>query len=203
MLKVETWPIEKLIPYARNPRINDSAVPKLAGLIKEFGFKVPLVIKSDGEIIDGHERYKAAQLLGLKEVPVTIADEWTPTQVKAFRLAVNKSAEWAQWDNELLNLELEELKKDNFDLGLIDFEDKDFGDINKFEPELESDSESYEDPNKELKDFEKSDEELLGQNKLIIVYKTNEEMFIRKLLHLESNEKISMLYNAFDLAKKY
>jgi ParB-like chromosome segregation protein Spo0J len=118
-MQVEYWDIEKLIPYARNPRKNDDAVPKMAGVIKEFGFKVPIVIKSDGSVIDGHLRLKAAQMLGMEQVPVVLADEWTPAQVKAFRLAVNRSAEWAEWDNELLKLELEDLKLENFNLELI------------------------------------------------------------------------------------
>ena len=122
-MKVEYWDIDRLIPYSRNPRKNDEAVPKMAGLIKEFGFKVPVVIRSDGSVIDGHLRLKAAQKLGMKEVPVVLADEWTPAQVKAFRLAVNRSAEWAEWDDELLKLELDDLKLEDFDLELIGFED--------------------------------------------------------------------------------
>jgi len=118
-LKIEQWPIEKLTPYARNPRKNDEAVPKMAGLIREFGFKVPVVVRSDGEVVDGHLRLKAARHLGLETVPVVLADEWTPAQVKAFRLAVNKSAEWAEWDDELLALEVEDLKDAGFDLELI------------------------------------------------------------------------------------
>ena len=122
-LKIEQWPIEKLTPYARNPRKNDEAVPKMAGLIREFGFKVPVVVRSDGEVVDGHLRLKAARHLGMETVPVVLADEWTPAQVKAFRLAVNKSAEWADWDEALLELELEDLKAEDFDLGLIGFDD--------------------------------------------------------------------------------
>jgi len=130
-MQVEYWDVDKLIPYARNPRKNDAAVPKMAGLIKEFGFKVPIVIRSDGSVIDGHLRLKAAQMLGMKQVPVVLADEWTPAQVKAFRLAVNKSAEWADWDEELLKHELEDLKLEDFNLDLIGFEDVE--DVN-FEP---------------------------------------------------------------------
>ena len=122
-MQIEYWDIDKLIPYARNPRKNDDAVPRMAGLIKEFGFKVPIVAKSDGSVIDGHLRLKAAQKLKLKQVPVVLADEWTEAQVKAFRLAVNKSAEWADWDEDLLKLELDELRLEDFDLDLIGFED--------------------------------------------------------------------------------
>lgn len=122
-LKIEQWPIERLVPYCRNPRRNDDAVPKMAGLIKEFGFKVPIVARSDGEVVDGHLRLKAAQFLKMETVPVVLADDWTPAQVKAFRLAVNKSAEWAEWDEELLALEIEDLKLEDFDLELIGFEE--------------------------------------------------------------------------------
>lgn len=127
-LKIEQWPIEKLTPYARNPRKNDEAVPKMAGLIREFGFKVPIVARSDGTVIDGHLRLKAASHLGMPQVPVVLADEWTEAQVKAFRLAVNKSAEWADWDEGLLVLELEDLKADDFDLELIGFDGLGVGD---------------------------------------------------------------------------
>lgn len=122
-MQIEYWDIERLTPYARNPRRNDAAVPKMAGLIREFGFKVPVIVRSSGEVIDGHLRLKAAWSLGMTQIPVVIADEWSEAQVKAFRLAVNKSAEWAEWDEELLKLELEDLKMEDFDLDLIDFGD--------------------------------------------------------------------------------
>ncbi len=121
-LKIEEWNVEKLIPYARNPRRNDAAVPKMAALIKEYGFKVPVVARSDGSLIDGHLRLKAAQALGMQTVPVVLADDWTEQQVKAFRIAVNRSAELAEWDREYLRLELEELKAEDFDLGLTGFD---------------------------------------------------------------------------------
>lgn len=120
---VEYRKTDSLIPYARNPRKNDDAAQKLAGVIAEFGFTVPVIIRSNGEIIDGHARLKAAQILKLDEVPVIVNDEWTEAQAKAFRLAVNKSAEWAEWDDELLKLELDELKLEDFDLELIGFDD--------------------------------------------------------------------------------
>ena len=121
-LKIEYWDIEKLIPYSRNPRRNDEAVPRMAGLIREFGFRVPVIIRSTGEVIDGHLRLKAAWSLGMTQVPVVIADDWSEAQVKAFRLAVNRSAEWAQWDDDLLKLELDDLKLADFDLDLIGFD---------------------------------------------------------------------------------
>lgn len=107
-----------LIHYARNPRRNDSQVDRMVGAIKEFGFKVPILAKSDGTVIDGHLRLKAAAKMGLADVPVIYADDLSDAQVKAFRILANKSVEWAEWDDELLKLELEELNEIGFDLEL-------------------------------------------------------------------------------------
>jgi len=85
---IESWPIDRLIEYARNPRKNDSAVDRMCASIREFGFKIPILARSDGEVVDGHLRLKAARKLGITEVPVMLCDEWTPAQVKAFRLMV-------------------------------------------------------------------------------------------------------------------
>jgi DNA modification methylase len=120
-LKFETWPIDRLIEYSRNPRKNDHAVDKIAGAIKEFGFRVPVVAKSDGLVVDGHLRLKAAKKLGLTEVPVILADDMTEAQIKAFRISVNRMAEFAEWDNELLALEFAELTDMGFDLDLTGF----------------------------------------------------------------------------------
>ncbi len=109
--------IDELKPYNRNPRKNDGAVDAVAASIKEFGFKIPIVIDTDGEIIAGHTRFKAAKKLGLKEVPCIIADDLTPDQIKAFRLADNKTAELADWDFELLQLELSDIQLDMTDFG--------------------------------------------------------------------------------------
>lgn len=118
-LKVETWPIERLVEYARNPRKNDEQVERMKAAIKEFGFRIPVVAKSDGTLVDGHLRLKAARALGLTEIPVALADELTDTQVKAFRLLANQSANWAEWDYDLLKLEMQELEAENFDVSMI------------------------------------------------------------------------------------
>lgn len=122
MLQHETWPIDKLIEYVRNPRKNDHAVDRVAAAIREFGFRVPVVAKSDGTVVDGHLRLKAAKKLGLTEVPVVLADDMTDLQIKAFRLSVNKMAELAEWDDELLAIELHELNAADFDMALLGFE---------------------------------------------------------------------------------
>lgn len=145
-LKVEQWPIEKLIPYARNPRKNDAQVDRMVSAIKEFGFRIPVVAKSDGSVVDGHLRLKAAQKLGLKEVPVALADELTDAQVKAFRLLANKSANWAEWDDELLKLELEELKGLDYDLQLTGFDMGELAEIEGLDlPDIEESDGKYTD----------------------------------------------------------
>ncbi len=105
-------PLNQVKPYGRNPRKNDKAAVAVAESIKQYGFLVPLVISADREIITGHTRYKAAQALGLKTVPCVIADELTEEQVKAFRLVDNKVGEIAEWDVELLPLELADIAAD-------------------------------------------------------------------------------------------
>lgn len=118
-MKVINKLLTNLKPYEKNPRRNDEAVPAVVASIREFGFKVPIVIDSNGVIIAGHTRYKAAQELGLDNVPCIVADDLTPEKIKAFRLADNKTGELAEWDFALLSDELEELAALNFDM--LDF----------------------------------------------------------------------------------
>ena len=121
MQHLESWPTDSLIEYARNPRKNDHAVDRVAAAIREFGFRVPILAKSDKTIVDGHLRLKAAKKLGLEEVPVLLCDDMTDIQVRAFRLSVNKVSEFADWDSEMLRVELDELVKDGFDIELTGF----------------------------------------------------------------------------------
>lgn len=120
-MKIIDKKLAELTPYANNPRLNDGAVDAVAASIKAFGFKVPLVVTADGVIVAGHTRLKAAQKLGLKTVPCIVADDLTPEQIKAFRLADNKVGELAQWDFEKLDLELEEL---DFDMTPFGFDNE-------------------------------------------------------------------------------
>ena len=119
---IELWPVGKLVPYIRNPRKNDSALARMVSSLTEFGFKIPMLVRSDGEIVDGHLRLKAALKLGMTEVPIIRCDEWSAAQVKAFRLLVNRSATWAEWDEELLALEFGELAALNFEPTLTGFD---------------------------------------------------------------------------------
>jgi DNA modification methylase len=120
--QIEIWRIERLVEYARNPRKNDSAVDRMCSSIREFGFKIPCLVRSNGEVVDGHLRLKAARKLGITEIPVILCDEWTPAQVKAFRLMVNRSVTWADWDEELLAQELQEIQEMDFDLSFTGFD---------------------------------------------------------------------------------
>ena len=121
-MQIEQWPVSRLIPYVNNPRKNDHAVERMSAVIKEFGFRIPVVARSGGDLGDGHLRLKAALALGLETVPVLLADDMSPDQVKAFRLLVNRSATWASFDEELLAKEIEELMLSGFDITFTGFE---------------------------------------------------------------------------------
>lgn len=113
-------PVDDLIPYENNPRLNDEAVDAVAASIREFGFKVPIVVDKNNVIVCGHTRMKAAVLLGLDTVPAIRADDLTDEQVKAFRLADNKTAELADWDFDALSKELQGLSIDMADFGFAE-----------------------------------------------------------------------------------
>lgn len=137
-MEIKDVKITDLKPYEKNPRMNDNAVPYVANSIKEFGFKVPIIIDKKNVIVAGHTRYKAAQQLGLETVPCIIADDLTPKQIKAFRLADNKTAEKAEWETEFLSDELKELL--DVDMGAFGFEDV----LDDLEEELEAQEDDYE-----------------------------------------------------------
>ncbi|WCR07671.1 DNA modification methylase [Paracoccus fistulariae] len=134
-LQLEQWPIGRLVEYERNPRKNDDVVDRMAQAIVEFGFRIPIVARSDGLVVDGHLRLKAARLLGLDTVPVVLADELSETQIKAFRLLANQSANWAEWDELLLSAELQDLLADDYDLSLVGFSDGELDKLLAFDPD--------------------------------------------------------------------
>lgn len=121
-MKIEMWPTEKPVPYEKNPRRNDAAVKYVANSIEQFGFRVPIIVDSEGVIIAGHTRLKAAKKLKLKEVPVHVAGDLDATQAKALRLADNKVSERAEWDNETLLQEIVDLRELGMDEALLGFE---------------------------------------------------------------------------------
>ena len=126
MLNIINLDINKLIPYINNPRNNENAIDKVASSISEFGFKNPIVIDKNNVIINGHTRLLASKKLGLKEVPVIVADDLSEAQVKAFRIADNKTSEYATWDKELLRVELDMLEEMNFNLEDVNIDYSDF-----------------------------------------------------------------------------
>jgi hypothetical protein len=123
-MKILLRSLNDIKPYDKNPRINDDAVDAVARSIKEFGFRQPIVIDADDVIICGHTRYKAALRLGLERVPVHVATDLTQEQIKAYRIADNKTAELAEWNLELLPIEIAELQACNYDLGLLGFDEE-------------------------------------------------------------------------------
>ena len=120
-IQIREIDVQSIKPYKNNPRRNDLAVKKVAESIRQFGFKVPIVLDKHYEIVAGHTRLKAAMELGLETVPCIIADDLTESQIKAFRLADNKTAELAEWDLDLLSEELAELSQLNLDFSMADF----------------------------------------------------------------------------------
>ncbi|MEQ8790104.1 MAG: DNA modification methylase [Pirellulaceae bacterium] len=121
-MKIELWPLSRVKPYPNNPRINDEAVDAVAASLREFGFRQPIVVDTEGVIICGHTRWKAAQKLGLEKIPVHVAKDLTAEQIKAYRIADNQTASLAEWDYDLLPIELGELQAANYDLGLLGFD---------------------------------------------------------------------------------
>jgi DNA modification methylase len=117
-MKIESRPITGLRPYENNPRMNDDAVEAVAESIRQFGFRQPIVVDAEGVIVIGHTRWRAAQSLGLIEVPVHVARELSPEQVRALRIADNKTGELAEWDLDKLGIELKAIEASDLDLDL-------------------------------------------------------------------------------------
>jgi DNA modification methylase len=134
MMHIEMRNIDDIRPYPNNPRHNDQAVDAVAASIQTFGFRQPIVVDEQDEIVVGNTRWKAAKKLGLTEVPVHVARGLTPAQIKAYRLADNKTAEIADWNQDLLIQELEALQKMDFDLGQLGFSADELNDLLNAEP---------------------------------------------------------------------
>ena len=122
MMNIVYKRVDEIIPYEKNPRINDAAVDAVAQSIKEFGFRVPIVLDKNNVIITGHTRLRSAKSIGLTEVPCIIAENLTPEQVQAYRIADNKTGEIAEWNYDLLPIELRDLQERDFDLSLLGFD---------------------------------------------------------------------------------
>ena len=123
-IAIEERAIESIRPYENNPRVNDQAVEAVADSIKEFGFRQPIIVDVDGVVVAGHTRLKAALKLGLTTIPVHVANDLTPEQVRALRIADNQTASLADWDYELLPLEIAALQSADYDLSHLGFDEK-------------------------------------------------------------------------------
>lgn len=132
--QIEIRDIGSIRPYEKNPRHNDDAVDAVAASLREFGFRSPIVVDGDGVIICGHTRLKAAQKLGLAKVPVHVAKDLMPEQVRAYRIADNKTSDLSDWDYDILPIELSELQDAGFDLGLLAFDEDELAKLLNTEP---------------------------------------------------------------------
>lgn len=174
--------LSELKPYEKNPRRNDEAVQYVANSIKQFGWKQPIVIDKDNVIIAGHTRYKAAKELNIEKVPCVIAGDLTADQIKAYRIADNKTNDKATWDNAVLGEELKGL------LDVFDMTDFGFGDFEisilteDFEPEPFDDA--------EIADFISNGEVGLAKKRVIITYSEEDEEAMKELLGVEEIKKV-------------
>lgn len=148
-MQIQMVSISDIIPYENNPRKNADAVQYVKNSIEQFGFKIPMVLDAENVIVCGHTRFLAAQELGMTEVPCTYADDLTEEQIKAFRLADNKTAELSVWDFERLTLELEELP--DIDMAEFGFNNLQVGDLDVNDSDFVSDTEITKSKTKKIK----------------------------------------------------
>jgi len=141
-LKVEPWPLESIKPYVQNPRVNDAAVDAVAESIKRFGFRSPIIVDAAGVIVAGHTRWKAARKLGLTHAPVHQASDLAEDEARALRLADNKTAEIADWDYELLPIELSALRDLDWNLTDLGFSEEELSKLLAGDPVTEGATEA-------------------------------------------------------------
>jgi len=189
-MKIENADINTIKPYENNPRkLKDSAIEKVAMSLKEYGFRQPIVVDKDRIIVVGHTRYRASKKLGLKEVPITIADNLTPEQINAYRIADNRTAEESEWDSELLKMEIKDLEAKDFKLDLLGFNEDQLNDMLFEEKQGLTDEdevpEAPEEPITKLGDIWK-----LGNHRLMCGDSTDTEL-VEKLMN---NQKADMIF---------
>ena len=182
-MQINEFKISQLIEYENNPRNNDEAVDAVAESIKEFGFKVPIIIDNDNVIIAGHTRLKAAKQLGYEKVPCIVANDLTPEQIKAFRLADNKVAELAGWDFAKLEDELFDISE-HFDMSVFGF------DMIEFEEEQEIIEDEVPEIDEEAEPITKlGDIWQLGKHRLVCGDSTDKET-VSKLMNGKKGEMV-------------
>jgi len=149
-MKIENADINTIKPYEKNPRkLKDSAIEKVAMSLKEYGFRQPIVVDKDRIIVVGHTRYRASKKLGLKEVPITIADNLTPEKINAYRIADNRTAEESEWDYKLLQEEFSNLVDEKFNLELTGFNEDELKKYLAMEEDFEVDLPEINDEDKQ------------------------------------------------------
>lgn len=136
-MKIEQWKTENIIPYENNPRHNDMAVDKVAMSLEQYGWQQPIVVDGDGVVIAGHTRLKAAVKLGMDKCPVVVADNLTQAQVKAYRIADNRTGELAEWDQYRLNIEIKDLIGSGYEVSFTGFDIETEPDEGDQDPEQE------------------------------------------------------------------
>jgi len=189
-MKIENADINTIKPYENNPRkLKDSAIEKVAMSLKEYGFRQPIVVDKDRIIVVGHTRYRASKKLGFKEVPITIADNLTPEQINAYRIADNRTAEESEWDSELLKMEIKDLEAKDFKLDLLGFNEDQLNDMLFEEKQGLTDEdevpEAPEEPITKLGDIWK-----LGNHRLMC----GDSTFIDNIDLVTKKEKIDMVF---------
>ena len=189
-MKIETADINTIKPYENNPRkLKDSAIDKVAMSLKEYGFRQPIVVDKDRIIVVGHTRYRASKKLGFKEVPITIADNLTPEQINAYRIADNRTAEESEWDSELLKMEIKDLEDKDFKLDLLGFNEDQLNDMLFEEKQGLTDEdevpEAPEEPISKLGDIWK-----LGNHRVMC----GDSTFIDNIDLITKKEKIDMVF---------
>lgn len=177
-IKIQELNIDDIKPYKNNPRKNDEAAISVSESIKAFGFKNPIIVDGNNVVICGHTRLKAAKQLGLKKVPCVVASDLTPEQVKAYRLADNRTAEIADWDFDKLTVELK-------NIATIDMSD--FG-FSKFEINMSEDSEPMEFDSNVINEFSKDEDAQLQRCRVIITYDYEDVDKIAELLGIPKDK---------------
>lgn len=188
-MKIEMRKLSDIKPYPGNPRKNNGAVDAVARSIEEFGFQQPIIVDTDFVIACGHTRHRAAEQLGLEKVPVIVAHDLTPAQIKAFRIADNKTAELAEWDYDLLPLELSDLQGLNFDLDLLGFSETDLAKLLNADLQegLTDPDETPEPPDEPITQL--GDLWLLGEHRLLCGDSTS----VDDTLHVMNGEKAALV----------
>ncbi|KXS45399.1 MAG: DNA methylase N-4/N-6 domain-containing protein [Candidatus Frackibacter sp. T328-2] len=155
--------VDELVPYEKNPRVNHQAVNEVAKSIREFGFKVPVIVDEDNILVAGHTRVEACKRLGIEEVPAIVADDLSDEQIKAFRIMDNKSAQYSEWDYELLLEEISDLDELDYDIDLTGFKDVELDEI------MEELAESQQKEMEEEKPEIEFSDELLEEHQYVVL----------------------------------